>query len=194
MPTIKVTNLATNRVVSVQSQTDGTYVVSALPIGNYKVEAARQAFKAESVTLSLQISEVKELGFSLHVGSGTETVQVTSASPLVDTESSSAGEVIEGRQIVDLPSTAATSPRWALLTRRQPWPDSDSERSAKQCETWRNGIRRRGPGRSTVCPSVRQFHARWHLTITSPLVNTIVIFPAIEDIRRVQNHHQHSSG
>jgi len=74
--------------------------------------SSRQAFKAESVTLSLQISEVKELGFSLHVGSGTETVQVTSASPLVDTESSSAGEVIEGARLSTFPSTAATSPRW----------------------------------------------------------------------------------
>jgi hypothetical protein len=114
--TIIVTDQATNRVVSVQSQGDGTYVVSALPIGNYKVEVAKQAFKAESITFSLQISEVKELSFSLQVGSGTETVRVTNTSPLVDTESSSAGEVIEGRQVVDLPLNGRNFTTLALLT------------------------------------------------------------------------------
>lgn len=182
--TIKVTNLATNRVVSVQSQTDGTYVVSALPIGNYKVEAARQAFKAESVTLSLQISEVKELGFSLHVGSGTETVQVTSASPLVDTESSSAGEVIEGRQIVDLPLNGRNFTTLALLTPGVSRGQYSDNASAPQnnAETWRNADSGAAALAVDGLPPQSDNFMLDGIDNNESLVNTIVIFPAIEDI------------
>ena len=111
--TITVTDLATNRAVSVQSQPDGSYVVGALPIGNYKVDAIKQAFKAESVTLSLQISEVKELSFKLQVGSGTETVRSHECkrrssiprAPRLEKSSKDA-------RLSIFPSTAATSPRW----------------------------------------------------------------------------------
>jgi hypothetical protein len=43
--TITVTDLATNRAVSVQSQADGSFSVNALPIGNYKAEATRQGYQ-----------------------------------------------------------------------------------------------------------------------------------------------------
>ena len=43
--TITVTELATNRVVSVQSLADGSFAVNALPIGNYKAEATKAGLR-----------------------------------------------------------------------------------------------------------------------------------------------------
>src|ERR1700691_6538357 len=185
--TITVTDQATNRVVSVQSQGDGTYVVSALPIGNYKVEVAKQAFKAESITFSLQISEVKELSFSLQVGSGTETVRVTNTSPLVDTESSSAGEVIDGRQVVDLPLNGRNFTALALLTpgvSRSAYANNAAGfgPGAAAAETWRNY----DSGGAALAVNVLRPQANNYIMDgtdnNESLVSSIVIFPAIEDV------------
>ena len=137
---IAVTNLATNRAVSVTSLADGSFAVNALPIGNYKAEATKQGFQREATTFSLQISEVKELSFKLKVGSASETVQVTGASPLVDTATSSAGEVIDGRQVLDLPLNGRNFTTLALLTPgvgRGQYSDNASAPS-NNAETWRN--------------------------------------------------------
>jgi len=182
--TITVTDQATNRVVSVQSQGDGTYVVSALPIGNYKVEVAKQAFKAESITFSLQISEVKELSFSLQVGSGTETVRVTNTSPLVDTESSSAGEVIDGRQVVDLPLNGRNFTTLALLTpgvSRGQYSDNASA-AQNNAETWRNADSGAAALAVDGLPPQSNNFMIDGIDNNESLVNTLVIFPAIEDI------------
>src|ERR1700691_597982 len=182
--TITVTDQATNRVVSVQSQGNGTYVVSALPIGNYKVEVAKQAFKAESITFSLQISEVKELSFSLQVGSGTETVRVTNTSPLVDTESSSAGEVIDGRQVVDLPLNGRNFTTLALLTPGVSRGQYSDNASAPQnnAETWRNADSGAAALAVDGLPPQTNIFMLYCIETNESLVNTLVIFPAIEDI------------
>ena len=181
---ITVTDLATNRVVSVQSQGDGTYVVGALPIGSYKVDVTKQGFKNQSVTLTLQISQVKEVNFSLQVGSGTETVQVTSASPLVDTESTSAGETIEGRQIVDLPLNGRNFTTLALLTpgvSRGQYSDNASAPN-NNAETWRNADSGAAALAVDGLPPQSNNFMIDGIDNNESLVNTLVIFPAIEDI------------
>ena len=182
--TIIVTDLATNRAVSVQSQGDGSFAVNALPIGNYKVEATKQGFKADSTTFSLQISEVKEFGFRLEVGSSTETVEVTGASPLVDTQSSSAGEVIEGRQVVDLPLNGRNFTTLALLTpgvSRGQYSDNASAPS-NNAETWRNADSGAAALAVDGLPPQSDNFMIDGIDNNESLVNTLVIFPAIEDI------------
>lgn len=182
--TIKVTDLATNRVVSVQSQADGSYAVSALPIGNYNVEATKQGFKAEATTLSLQISEVKQLSFKLQVGSSSETVEVTGASPLMDTASSSVGEVIEGRQVVDLPLNGRNFTTLALLTpgvSRGQYSDNASAPN-NNAETWRNADSGAAALAVDGLPPQSNNFMIDGIDDNESLVNTLVVFPAIEDI------------
>jgi hypothetical protein len=182
--TITVTSLATNRAVSVQSKDDGSFAVNDLPIGNYKAVATRQGFQSEATTLFLQISEVKELNFKLKVGSASETVQVTGAAPLIDTATSSAGEVIEGNQVVDLPLNGRNFTTLALLTPgvgRGQYSDNASA-PANNAETWRNA----DSGAAALAvdglpPQSNNFQIDG-IDNNESLVNTIVIFPAIEDI------------
>jgi len=182
--TVTVTDLATNRVVTVQSKSDGSFAMNALPIGNYKAQATKQGFQTETATISLQISEVKELNFQLKVGSASETVQVTTASQLIDTASSSAGEVIEGNQVVDLPLNGRNFTTLALLTPgvgRGQYSDNASA-PANNAETWRNA----DSGAAALAvdglpPQSNNFQIDG-IDNNESLVNTIVIFPAIEDI------------
>jgi len=185
--TIKVTQLTTNHVVTVQSQADGSYVVNALPVGNYKVEATQQAFKSESANFSLDISQVQELNFKLQVGSISETVEVTNAVPLVDTATSSAGEVIEGRQVVDLPLNGRNFTSLALLTpgvSRGSYSNiaAGTGPGGAAAETWRNY---ESGGAALAVNGLRPQADNYlmdGIDNNESLVNTIVIFPAIEDI------------
>ncbi len=183
--TIKVTDQATNRVVAVQSQADGTFVVSAVPIGNYKVEATKQGFSTETTTISLQIDQVREVSFKLQVGSGSETVQVTGASPLIDTQSSSVGEVIEGQQIVDLPLNGRNFTTLALLTpgvSRGQYSDNASAPN-NNAETWRNADSGAAALAVDGLPPQSNNFMLDGIDNNESLVNTIVIFPSIEDIQ-----------
>ncbi len=182
--TITVIDLATNRAITVQSKSDGSFSVNALPIGNYRAEATKQGFEKESTTLSLQISEVKQLNLQLKVGSASETVQVTGASTLIDTATSSAGEVIEGNQVIDLPLNGRNFTTLALLTPgvgRGQYSDNASA-PANNAETWRNA----DSGAAALAvdglpPQSNNFQIDG-IDNNESLVNTIVIFPAIEDI------------
>jgi len=189
--TIKVTQLTTNRVLTVQSQGDGSYSVNALPVGNYKVEATEQAFKGASANFALDISQSKEINFKLEIGQVNEVVEVTNDIPVVDTATSSTGEVIQGRQVVDLPLNGRNFTSLALLT-----PGVSRGAYANNA----NGI---GPGGSGLNPAAETWRnydsgsAALSVNGLRPqadnyivdgidnnesLVNTIVIIPAIEDI------------
>lgn len=182
--TITVTDLATNRVVTVQSQPDGSYVISALPIGNYKIEASKQGFNTETTNFNLQISETKQFNFKLTVGSGNETVQVTGASPLIDTANSSLGEVIEGRQIVDLPLNGRNFTTLALLTpgvSRGQYSDNASAPN-NNAETWRNADSGAAALAVDGLPPQANNFMMDGIDNNESLVNTLVIFPGLEDI------------
>ena len=185
--TIKLTNLATNFTVTAQSQADGSYTVNALPIGNYQEEATKQDFKSDAANFALEISQAKEVNFKLEVGSVKETVEVTDSIPLVDTATSSAGEIIQGRQVVDLPLNGRNFSTLALLSpgvsRGAYGNNADGiGPGGVAAETWRNyesgsaalavnGLR----------PQANNYMMDGIDNIES-LVNTIVIFPAVEDI------------
>jgi hypothetical protein len=181
---VKITNLATNYSVTAQSQSDGNYVLNAVPIGNYTVEVRKDAFKSMSTNFTLQISEVKEANFKLEIGSVSETVEVTNAIPLVDTATSSAGEVIQGRQVIDLPLNGRNFTSLALLTPGVSRGQYSNNASApnNNAETWRNADSGAAALAVNGLPPQSNNFIMDGVDNNESLVNTIVIFPAIEDI------------
>ena len=182
--TISVVNLGTNQKITAQSQADGNFVVTALQPGNYRVEAKKEAFKTESAKITLDIAQVQRLNFKLQLGSTAETVNVTDEVPLVETTTSSAGEVIQGRQVVELPINGRNYTQLATLTpgvTRGAYSD-EATGSSSQSETWRysdtggaalsvNGLRPQAT--SYLMDGINNQEG---------LVNTIVIFPVLESI------------
>ncbi len=73
-------------------------------MGPYAVAATTSGFKTKTVTgITLQVDQTINLQIKLEVGAATETVEVTGAAPLVDSATSSLGQVIENKAIVDMP-------------------------------------------------------------------------------------------
>jgi len=116
--TVKVTNINTGATFDATTNDDGRFVVpSVLQVGMYKVEASMAGFKmAVSDNIELRIGDVREVNLALQVGATTESVTVTSEVPLLNTETSSNGAVIAGRQVTELPLRDRNFTNLALLT------------------------------------------------------------------------------
>jgi hypothetical protein len=115
---VKVTNVNTGSTFDATTNDDGRFVIpSILQVGLYRVEATKQGFKtAVSDNIELRIADVREVNLALQVGATSEQVTVTSEVPLLNTETSSQGEVIAGRQVTELPLRDRNFTNLALLT------------------------------------------------------------------------------
>lgn len=114
--TITVTNKATNQTFDTRSDAHGSYTVSALNPGTYHIIAKQTAFSTKVADVTLQVSQVQEVNFSLAPGSVETSIDVTDEVALVETNSSSTGEVIQGRQVTELPLNGRNFTQLALLT------------------------------------------------------------------------------
>ena len=114
--TINATNVGTSRTVTVQSGAAGEYSIPALEPGAYKIEVTAPNFKSSTQNVTLQTNQILPLNVALTPGAATENVEVTGAAPLVETSSSDLGEVIEGKQVIDLPLNTRNFTQLALLT------------------------------------------------------------------------------
>ena len=101
---VVATNGHTNAEHPVRTSEGGYYVITTLPIGTYTVTVDVPGFKtgvAENITL--QVQQRAKIDFALEVGELTEVVTVESAAPLLTTEETSLGQVVNNRSIVELP-------------------------------------------------------------------------------------------
>ncbi len=114
---VVVRNVATGFKFEATTNDLGYYSTPAiLPPGIYTLEIAATGFKSVSQRVTLQIGDAKELNFSLQVGAVTETVEVTSDAPQLNTTTSETGNVITGRQITELPLKDRNFTQLATLT------------------------------------------------------------------------------
>jgi len=89
---------------SATTEADGTYRVTALPPGRYEIRVERDGFRSEVFKgVELTLNRTLTFDVELQVGSVTESVEVNSAIPLVDTTISSTGTTIVPQQIEDMP-------------------------------------------------------------------------------------------
>src|SRR6185295_9256692 len=100
---ITITNVDTNSERTFTTDDRGVYVVPLLPAGTYRVEAALAGFRrgvAENIELS--VDDRLRIDFMLQIGEVAERITVTEATPLVQSESSSVGIVIDNQKITEL--------------------------------------------------------------------------------------------
>src|ERR1700683_1535995 len=102
--TVAVANQATGYKVTVPTNQAGEYLASNLPPGAYTVSVTAAGFKvAETRSVVVIVDSLSTVDFSLQVGTRADTVQVSSAAQLVDTESSAMGNDISSTQVTELP-------------------------------------------------------------------------------------------
>jgi hypothetical protein len=101
---VTVIETQTNAERKISTNSAGEYVVTELKPGTYTVKAERAGFKtAVEAAFKLDLNQVVRVDFSLVVGSVEEQVIVTAAEPLVESETSSIGQVIDESRVHQLP-------------------------------------------------------------------------------------------
>lgn len=106
VPNAKVTarNLQTGLERTGNTDQDGAYELPLLSIGAYQVSVDLQSFRREvREGITLAAGDRIRLDFTLQPGQVTETVNVTAAAPLVNTQSPELGNVIESQKVSELP-------------------------------------------------------------------------------------------
>ena len=101
---VKATQTDTNVVRSAVSESDGSYVLSNLPIGPYRLDISKEGFaKSVQTGILLQVNSDPAVDVALKVGNVSEQVNVEASAALVETRNSGVGEVIQNQRIVELP-------------------------------------------------------------------------------------------
>ena len=101
---VLITNTATNETTRLVTTGDGSYVANLLRIGTYSVAAEKQGFqRTVQPEVVVGVGEVVRVDIELQVGAITQTLEVTGAAGLIQTETSSLGTIETQRRIVDLP-------------------------------------------------------------------------------------------
>jgi hypothetical protein len=185
--TVTVTNTATARAITAETNSTGTYTVNALPAGKYHVEVKQPSFKTATADITLQVSQVQEISLKLQPGSVETVVNVTDEVPLVETTTSSTGEVVQGRQVTELPLNGRNFTQLALLTpgvTRGAYGNiasgggtSNPTETSRYADTGGAGLSANG-----IRPQANNFILDG-VDNNESLVNTIVFFPPAEAIQ-----------
>jgi hypothetical protein len=101
---ITITNLATQTIRETLSDDGGSYTIPLLPPGRYKISAQKTGFRqVVQDNINLEVNQTARLDFQLEVGQVTETVEVTASGPLLESDNSAIGQVIEQKAVAELP-------------------------------------------------------------------------------------------
>jgi outer membrane receptor protein involved in Fe transport len=102
--TVTITNSATNVSSSITTNGDGDYTAVYLIPGNYSVTVEAAGFKkAVRQNIEVRVGDKLQIDLKLEVGNVSDTVSVTTEAPLLETNTASAGQVIDRRRISELP-------------------------------------------------------------------------------------------
>lgn len=114
--TVTVTDIDRGESLVLATNQVGEFVASPLKVGRYTITVDKSGFRKTVVgPITVQVQERPSMEIVLKVGNASETVKVTSAAPLLETENSELGNVIDARQVVTLPLNGRNYAQLALL-------------------------------------------------------------------------------
>ncbi len=118
IPGAKVTlkNTATGITANAATDGEGNYQFFNVKIGDYQVTAELPGFaSAVAENVSVTVNARQRVDLNLRAGAVTDTVVITDAAPLLETDSSDRGQVVDKEQIVNLPLNGRSYADLALL-------------------------------------------------------------------------------
>ena len=116
--TVSIKNIGTGEVREVSSNGDGFYSAPNLLPGDYEVTTSSKGFsKAEQKGITLNVGAQQTLNITLKPGAVTETVEVMSAPPEVQTSSSAISSTVDAKTVRELPLNGRD---WTSLATLEP--------------------------------------------------------------------------
>src|SRR5713101_2963176 len=101
---VRVRNQGTNAIRDVETNPDGEYTVPLLPPGVYEVSVEFKGFRrAMYHDIKLDVDQTVRVDVVLPLGEISEQVTISGALPLVQTDTSTVGQVIDEQKVSQLP-------------------------------------------------------------------------------------------
>jgi Carboxypeptidase regulatory-like domain len=101
---VSVVNIGTNETKDLTTDSSGHYVVPFLTPGTYDVSIGAAGFNgAKEANVKIDVSQNREINFTLKVGAISEQVEVQAAAATLETQSATTGQVIDSKKVIDLP-------------------------------------------------------------------------------------------
>jgi hypothetical protein len=114
---VTATNSATGGVRKAQTDSQGHYALTNLPVGTYSITVEHEGFQQLKQTgLMLNVATTVTLNLVLTVGSVNQEVVVMSEAPIIDKADASTGTVFDNQQVGQLPINGRDYARFSLLT------------------------------------------------------------------------------
>jgi hypothetical protein len=139
---VTLTNEGTAASLTTTTGSDGLYRFSPVRIGNYKLEVSVQGFKtATELHVVVNVSSNVTRNFQLQTGAVSETVEVTSTAPLLQSQDASVGQVVDQKNVNDLPLNGRNFTFLAQLAAGVNSPQADTRGNAASGAFAANGSR-----------------------------------------------------
>jgi Carboxypeptidase regulatory-like domain len=115
--TVTATHVETHVARSAATNSEGIYVFPDLPIGSYSLEIRRDGFETQKREgIVLLTGQTLDLALQIKVGNVAQSVEVTSAAPLIQTASSSVQTSVNQQQMQELPLNGRNALQLTVLT------------------------------------------------------------------------------
>jgi outer membrane receptor protein involved in Fe transport len=113
---VSVTNVDTGVARTALTDDEGNYLAVNLALGSYEVSGELTGFQVAVRTgITLTMGREAEVNLTLNVGEITERVTVTGEAPLVETTKSDLSDLLDTRQIEDLPLDGRSYTQLAVM-------------------------------------------------------------------------------
>src|SRR6202171_6076259 len=140
--TVTLTNEGTNASLSTTTGSDGSYKFTPVRIGTYKLTATLQGFSTiTQKNIVVNVGSDVVVDFTLKPGAVSETVEVASTVPVLETQDASVGQVMDSRNVDRLPLNGRNFTFLAQLSAGVNTPQADTRGNAASGAFSANGLR-----------------------------------------------------
>ena len=144
VPGASVVLLNTDQNITLETKAgpSGEYFFSPVRIGHYSVSATAKGFsKTDQKNLTVEVGQHLLVNVQLKPGATTETIEVSTAPPLLQTEEASVGQVVSQQQVNSLPLNGRNFTFLAQLGAGMQTPEADTRGNAASGAFSANGLR-----------------------------------------------------
>ena len=115
--TVTARDVDRGTTLTTQTNGSGAYTFPQVAVGNFEVAVTASGFSKEfHPPFTLILNQVARLDFQLKVGNVSQTVEVTSAPPLLQTDSTELGTLLDSKATTALPLSTRNINQLVLLT------------------------------------------------------------------------------
>jgi hypothetical protein len=139
---VTLTNQGTNAALTTSTTADGVYKFTPVRIGSYKIKVSLQGFQTlEKRDVTVDVGQNVVVDFTLRPGSVSETIEVASTVPVLETQDASVGQVMDRRNVDNLPLNGRNFTFLAQLAAGVNSPQADTRGNAATGAFAANGLR-----------------------------------------------------